>query len=53
MIEQLLYPIFPALVLGILNWLYWKKKGYTSINQLILGIIVFYAGFYLLFKKLL
>lgn len=51
--KLLLYPILPALVMGILNYLYWRKKGYTSINQLVIGSMIFYALFYLIFKKFL
>lgn len=52
MYSMLLLPIIPAAILGTLNWLYWRKKGYTSAGQLILGIIVFYGIFYMLFKVL-
>jgi hypothetical protein len=38
-----LYPAIPGVILGILNWLYWRKQGYTSYTQLILGILLFYA----------
>ena len=44
------YPIAPALILGILNWLYWRRQGFTSVGQLVLGIIVFYALSYPVIK---
>jgi len=43
--ELFLYPILPALVLGILNWIYWKRKGYTSKGNLFLGILLFILDF--------
>lgn len=45
-----LYPIIPGVILGTLNWLYWKKQGYTNVGQLVLGILVFYALSYGVFK---
>ena len=50
MSELILYPILPAAVLGILNWTYWKRKGYTSKGNLFLGILLFYTGFYFILK---
>lgn len=47
----LLYPLLPAIILGLVNYLYWRKKGYRSTTQLLLGIMVFYALFYVIFKK--
>ncbi|MCH2225526.1 MAG: hypothetical protein MK066_12215 [Crocinitomicaceae bacterium] len=46
----LIYPIPPAIGFGVLNWLYWRKQGYTSIAQLFIGILIFYAIFYSTFK---
>ncbi|MFK7785528.1 MAG: hypothetical protein AB8B56_10450 [Crocinitomicaceae bacterium] len=46
----LLYPIFPAVTLGLLSWLYYRKQGRVNTPQLFLGIMVFYALFYGLFK---
>jgi hypothetical protein len=46
----LLYPIFPAVAVGLIIWLYNRKQGFTSVPQLFMGIIVFYAIFYSLFK---
>lgn len=48
----LLYPIFPAVALGLISWLYYRKQGRVNTPQLFLGIIVFYAIFYQLFKIL-
>ncbi|MEJ6615516.1 MAG: hypothetical protein QNL61_01250 [Crocinitomicaceae bacterium] len=48
-----LYPIIPAIILGTLNWIYWKRRGYTSKVQLILGIGIIYAGIYMLLKRIL
>lgn len=48
--DLFLYPLIPAIVFGLLNWLYWRKQGYTSIVQLFMGILLFYVGFYLLIK---
>lgn len=42
----LIYPIPPAIVAGILNWIYWKHKGYSSASQLVMSILIFYAAFY-------
>lgn len=46
----LIYPIFPAMLIGTLNWLYWRKRGYTSKVQLVMNIFLFYAIFYSLLK---
>ena|GEM_PF-5960051 len=46
----LLYPILPAVALGLLSWLYYRKQGLVNLPQLFLGMIVFYAIFYSLFK---
>lgn len=48
-----IYPIAPAIILGTLNWLYWKRQGYTSKVQWAMNILLFYLGFYLLFSKIL
>lgn len=48
----LIAPLAPAVVFGLLNWLYWRRKGYTSPTQLILGIMVFYGVFYGIFRFL-
>ena len=48
-----LYPIIPAIILGIASWLYGRKNGYTSKIQLAMTILIFYTGFYMLFKKIL
>ncbi len=42
----LVYPIIPAIVFGTLNWLYWRRKGFTSPTQLVMNILIFYAGIY-------
>lgn len=49
-VEQLLYPLAPSIAAGILNYFYWRKQGYNSINTLILGCLLFYTAFYLLLK---
>lgn len=49
--KVLIYPIIPAILIGFLNYLYWRNKGYRSTTQLVMGIMVFYALFYLIFKK--
>lgn len=46
----LLYPIFPAVIAGFINWIYWKRKGYSSPTQLVMGILIFYAVFYGIFR---
>ena len=48
-----LYPILPAIIIGTINWYYWKNKGYTSKVQLILGIAIIYAGLYMILKRIL
>jgi len=47
----LLYPLLPAIIIGFVNYIYWRKRGYRSIPQLLLSIMVFYALFYVIFKK--
>lgn len=49
--KVLIYPIIPAVIIGLLNYFYWRKKGYRSTTQLVLSMMVFYALFYLIFKK--
>ncbi len=45
----ILYPIIPAIIVGVLNWLYWKKQGHTSPIQLVLGIVLAYVvGYYIM-----
>lgn len=44
------YPLIPAVILGTLNWMYWKNQGYTSKVQWVLGIAVFYIISYSVFK---
>lgn len=41
-----IYPIAPAIIFGTLNWIYWRKKGYTSPTQLVMNILLFYVAFY-------
>ncbi len=41
-----LYALIPALLLGGVNAWYWYHRGYTSVTQMILGFIIFYAGSY-------
>ena len=48
-----LYPIIPSIILGLINWLFWKKRGYTSKVRLIITILLSYVGFYILLKKIL
>jgi hypothetical protein len=51
--NPIIAPILPALVIGFINYLYNRKKGYTHIGSLILGVIAFYAIFYLVLKLIL
>jgi hypothetical protein len=39
----LIYPLIPGIVLGTINWYYWKTKGYTALTSLIMSWITFYA----------
>jgi len=41
-----LYALIPALTLGGINAWYWHRRGYTAVTQMILGLIIFYAGSY-------
>ncbi|MDX2361113.1 MAG: hypothetical protein QNK23_09920 [Crocinitomicaceae bacterium] len=50
MAELFLYPILPAIIVGTTNWLYWKRQGFTSKVQLVMNIMLFYVGFFLLWK---
>ena len=43
------YPIIPAVIIGTLSWLYWKKQGYSS-TVLGYGIIVGYVISHYIFK---
>jgi hypothetical protein len=48
----LIYPLIPGIVLGTINWYYWKTKGYTAFTSLIMSWITFYAVSYLILKLL-
>ena len=50
--NPLLISAILGLLLGTLNYLYFRKKGYTSYGQLYLSIIA-YFGLSLLFLKYL
>ncbi|MCR9173647.1 MAG: hypothetical protein NXI10_14190 [bacterium] len=45
-----LYPLVPGVILGLINWLYWRRKGYTSATQLVLGILLFYAVSFAIYR---
>ncbi len=49
----LLLPIIPTLLFGTLLYLYNRRKGYTSLSQLVLNYMLFYVAFYLAIKYLL
>lgn len=53
MIRLLLLPLIPAIISGLILWLYQRKQGYSSTVLLFQGILAFYAIFYLLLKFLL
>ena len=53
MIQLFVYPLIPAVLLGILNYLYWKRQGRAGIQQLILGFMLFYAAGFLMAKYIL
>ena len=38
--------------LGVINFLYWKNKGYTNYSNLYMSIIAFFALTLLAFKAL-
>lgn len=44
------YPIAIGLALGTLNWLYWRKQGYTSFTFFFLGSVAFIALSVMIFK---
>jgi hypothetical protein len=48
--NPLIAPILPALIIGLINYLYNRKRGYTNVGSLIISVIAFYAIFYLMFK---
>ncbi|MDB2656658.1 hypothetical protein N9Y60_01240 [Crocinitomicaceae bacterium] len=45
-----LYPLIPGIIVGFVNWLYWRRRGYTSTAQLVLGILLFYAVFFAIYR---
>lgn len=53
MFQVLVYPIPFAILLGIMNYLYFKKQGYSNWGQLYLSVIVFYAFGVMLLQFLL
>jgi uncharacterized membrane protein len=52
MTHPLLLAIIPAVLAGILNGLYWRKRGYTGWHLYYLGAIAFYVICATAFKKL-
>lgn len=44
------YPIVTGLALGTLNYLYWRKQGYTSFTFFFLGSVAFIALSVMIFK---
>gem|GEM_PF-1076712 len=48
--NPLLAPILPAFIIGIINYMYNRKKGYTNVGSLIISVIAFYAIFYMILK---
>lgn len=39
----LVQALIPAAVLGTINWLYWRNKGYKSFETFFLSYCAFYA----------
>jgi hypothetical protein len=48
--HPLILPLFPAFVLGTINWIYWRKRGYSNSGAIVMSYIVFYAISYMLMK---
>jgi len=54
MILGLAFPlaiILPALTLGLINYLYWRRQGYKSLSFVVLGTIAIYGLLYQLGKN--
>jgi hypothetical protein len=43
MFEVLVYPIPFSLVAGLINYVYFRKQGYSNYTSLYLSVILFYA----------
>jgi hypothetical protein len=47
-----LISLIPAIILGVLNGIYWRKQGYRGWHLFYFGIIVFYGLSMMVFKFL-
>jgi hypothetical protein len=50
--NPLLISLIPAILFGVFNYYYNRKRGFTNIGTLIIGIMAFYAIFYLILSRL-
>ena len=50
--NPLIFSLISALVLGILNGLYWRKQGYKGWHLFYLGTMAFYALSVMILKKI-
>ena len=50
--NPLIISIFPALVLGVANGIYWQRQGYKGWHLYYLGILAFYALSVIILQKI-
>lgn len=46
----LIISLFPAAVLGTINWIYWRQRGYSNWGNIILSYIAFFGISYMILK---
>ena len=49
----LILPLIPAAILGTINWIYWRQRGYTNLGSIVLSYIAFYGVSYMILKSFL
>lgn len=45
--------LFPAAILGTINWIYWRRRGYKNLGSIILSYIAFYGVSYMILKSII
>jgi hypothetical protein len=51
MMKDFLFPLPFAILVGVLNWMYWRKQGYTSFSTLFMSCCVAYVFLFKIFEK--
>lgn len=48
--HPLIAPLIPAAVLGTINWIYWRRRGYTNFGSVFMSYVAFYGISYIIMK---